>query len=114
MRVCYAEEMNAPQKTRRAMLEEFVAASPNDSFARYGLAMECSNGGDTAAAREHFRMLLEAHPEYVPGYFHFGQLLARTDGREAARKIFADGVAAARKSGDAHALSELQAALDEL
>ena len=96
------------------MLEEFVAASPGDAFARYGLAMECSNGGDPAAAQEHFRSLLAAHPEYVPGYFHYGQLLARTNQGEAARKILSDGVAAARAAGDTHALSELQAALDEL
>jgi hypothetical protein len=50
----------------------------------------------------------------VPGYFHFGQLLAKTNQRDAARKTFADGVSMARKAGDTHALSELQAALDEL
>lgn len=106
--------MNAPQKTRRAMLEEFVIVNPNDAFARYGLAMECTNGGDSAGALEHFRLLLGAHPEYVPGYFHFGQLLSKTNQRDAAKKTFAEGVSMARKAGDTHALSELQAALDEL
>ena len=106
--------MNAPAKTRRAMLEEFVATNPNDAFARYGLALECTNGGDSPGALEHFRLLLTAHPEYVPGYFHFGQLLSKVNQRDAAKKTLADGVAVARNAGDAHALSELQAALDEL
>jgi tetratricopeptide (TPR) repeat protein len=96
------------------MLEEFVAANPDDAFARYGLAMECTNGGDSAAALEHFRLLLDAHPEYVPGYFHFGQLLSRTNQRDAAKQAFADGISMARKAGDSHTLDELQAALDEL
>ncbi len=110
----YPEFVKAPAKTRRAMLEEFVAANPSDAFARYGLALECVNAGDSAGAHEHFRLLLAAHPEYVPGYFHFGQLLSRINEREAAKKTFADGVAVARRAGDTHALSELQAALDEL
>ena len=96
------------------MLEEFVAANPNDAFGRYGLALECANAGDSAGALEHFRLLLAAHPEYVPGYFHFGQLLSKSNEHDAAKKTFAEGVAVARKAGDTHALSELQAALDEL
>src|SRR5258708_6089435 len=36
--------MTQPQKkTRRTMLEEFLAAHPQDSFARYGLAMASPN-----------------------------------------------------------------------
>src|ERR1700730_13503752 len=54
--------MTQPQKkTRRQMLEEFVAAKPNDAFARYGLAMECANSGDASAADQQFKMLLGAH-----------------------------------------------------
>src|ERR1035438_2314557 len=64
--------MTQPQKkTRRQMLEEFVAAKPNDAFARYGLAMDCANSGDSAAADEHFKALLGSHPEYVAGYFQY-------------------------------------------
>ena len=96
------------------MLEEFAAANPNDAFTRYGLALECTNTGDSAAALEHFRLLVAAHPEYVPAYFHFGQLLAKLSQPDAARKTFSDGIAVARKAGDNHSLSELQAALDDL
>jgi tetratricopeptide (TPR) repeat protein len=112
--VWYSEFVTAPAKSRRSMLEEFAAANPNDAFARYGLALECVNAGDPAAAEQHFRLLLAAHPEYVPGYYHFGQLLARQSQPAAARKIFSEGIATARKAGDTHSLSELQAALDDL
>jgi len=93
------------------MLEEFVAANPDDAFARYGLATECANAGEDAAAEAHFRQLLSAHPEYLYGYFHFGQLLLRLSRGAEAQKILRTGVAAAKKAGDAHALSELEAAL---
>src|SRR5580692_8862546 len=65
------------KKSRRQMLEEFSAAHPNDTFSLYGLAIECANQGDHAAATETFQKLLAAHPNYVTGYFQYGQYLAR-------------------------------------
>jgi tetratricopeptide (TPR) repeat protein len=96
------------------MLEEFAAAHPSDAFARYGLAMECANQGDNAAAAQHFEKLLAEHPAYVSGYFQFGQLLARLSETEKARSIFTHGIAAARRAGDGHAAEEMQAALAQL
>jgi thioredoxin-like negative regulator of GroEL len=107
--------MTQPQKkTRRQMLEEFVAAKPNDAFARYGLAMECANSGDSAAADENFKSLLGTHPEYVAGYFQYGQFLAKTGRTEEARSALTAGIATAQRTGDAHALGEMQTALAEL
>jgi tetratricopeptide (TPR) repeat protein len=107
--------MTQPQKkTRRMMLGEFVAAHPNDAFARYGLAMECANQGDHAAAIEHFEKLLAGHPAYVTGYFQYGQLLARMSRIEDARRTLTTGIEAARRTGDAHAASEMEAALAQL
>ncbi len=96
------------------MLEEFVAANPNDVFARYGLAVECANSGDHQTASEQFRQLLAAHPEYVAAYFQFGQLLARLARKDEARGILSAGVAAAQKAGDLHARDEMEAALKML
>jgi Tfp pilus assembly protein PilF len=107
--------MTQPQKkTRRQMLEEFVAAKPNDAFARYGLAMECANTGDTTAADQQFKTLLGAHPEYVAAYFQYGQFLVKTGRPEEARYTLSAGVATARRTGDDHARSEMEAALAEL
>ncbi len=69
--------MTDQKKTRRQMLEEFVAKKPDDAFSRYGLAMECMNSGDPAAADTHFRALLERNADYIPAYLMFGQFLAR-------------------------------------
>ena len=107
--------MTQPEKkTRRQMLEEFVAAKPNDAFARYGLAMECANAGDSAAADENFKALLASHPEYVAAYFQFGQFLARTGRTDLARSTLQAGIATAQRTGDDHARSEMETALAEL
>jgi tetratricopeptide (TPR) repeat protein len=103
--------MTQAQKTRREMLEQFVAEKPADAFARYGLALECVKLGDDTAAANHFHKLLEIHPEYVAGYFQFGQFLGRLGRIEEARKLLSDGIVVAQKTGDAHARDEMQAAL---
>lgn len=106
--------MTQTQKSRRETLEGFVAANPNDAFARYGLALECARLGEDQAAAEHFQKLLAAHPGYVAGYFQFGQLLARVGRLTEAKKMLSDGVVVAQKAGDAHARDEMQAALQSL
>jgi cytochrome c-type biogenesis protein CcmH/NrfG len=102
------------KKTRRQMLEEFMAAHPGDAFARYGLAIECASQDDHTAAVENFEKLLDQHPAYVSGYFQFGQLLARMSQTEKARAVFNSGIEAARRAGDQHAAEEMQAALAQL
>jgi tetratricopeptide (TPR) repeat protein len=95
-----------PKKSRRILLEEFLAANPKDAFARYGLAMECANQGDAAAAIENFDKLLAENPNYVAGYFQYGQFLARVSRIAEAKRTLTQGIEVARKTGDQHASSE--------
>ena len=106
--------MSEQKKSRRQMLEEFVARKPDDAFSQYGLAMECMNSGDPSAADEHFRALLERNGEYVPAYLMYAQLLVRESRGEEARAILSSGIAAATRKGDAHARSELETLLAEI
>jgi cytochrome c-type biogenesis protein CcmH/NrfG len=106
--------MTEQKKTRRQMLEEFVAKKPDDAFSRYGLAMECMNGGDTAAANEHFRALLHQNADYVPAYLMYAQMLARESRHDEARQVLSTGIAEAAKKGDQHARSEMEALLTEI
>jgi tetratricopeptide (TPR) repeat protein len=105
------QPMAQTRKSRREALEQFVAEKPSDAFARYGLALECVKLGDDASATEHFQKLLETHPDYVAGYYQFGQLLARLGRLDEARKLLSDGIIVAQKSGDLHARDEMQGAL---
>jgi predicted Zn-dependent protease len=108
--------MSAPQtgSKRRQMLEQFVAKNPGDAFGRYGLAMECMNESDVAAAETHFKELIAEHADYVAAYYQYGRMLAGANRTTEAREIFANGVARAKQAGDEHARQEMQAALDEL
>ncbi len=106
--------MTEQKKTRRQMLEEFVAKNPGDAFSRYGLALECMNSGDAAAADLHFRLLLERNADYVPAYLMYGQLLARESRADEAKKILSSGMATALKMGNEHARCEMEALLNDL
>ena len=100
--------------TRRAQLEQLLAAEPHDPFLRFGLAMTCVSDGDFAAARAHFEQLLEEHANYVAGYFQLAQLLVRQGAFEEAKPFLRTGIAAALKAGDHHTAAEMTGFLDSL
>jgi tetratricopeptide (TPR) repeat protein len=99
---------------RVALLTEILSQNPSDAFARYGLALEYSNTGDVDRALEEFGKLLAAHPEYTAGYFMAAQALARVERLEEAKKMLADGIASAKRTGNAHAQSEMEGMLADL
>jgi cytochrome c-type biogenesis protein CcmH/NrfG len=99
---------------RVAMLNEILSQNPHDAFARYGLAMEFSKAGNVDRAMEEFGKLLSSNPDYTPAYFMAAQTLARADRSDEAKKMLLDGIASAKRTGNAHAQSEMQAMLDEL
>jgi predicted Zn-dependent protease len=97
-----------------AMLNEILAQNPTDPFARYGLAMEYAGRGETETALAEFARLLEEHPDYTAGYFMAAQTLAKQERLDEARTRLTQGIASARRTGNQHALSEMQAMLDDL
>jgi tetratricopeptide (TPR) repeat protein len=99
---------------RVAMLKEVLGQNPNDAFARYGLAMEYSKSGLVQDALREFASLLSANPDYTAGYFMAAQMLAREGRDEEARKLLRDGIAAAQRTGNQHAQSEMEGLLAEL
>ena len=99
---------------RIAALNEVLTENPKDAFARYGLAMEYSKQGDFDRALAEFAILLENHPDYTAGYFMAAQTLARAERTEEARRMLTDGIASARRTGNLHAQSEMEALLGEL
>jgi tetratricopeptide (TPR) repeat protein len=99
---------------RVAMLKEILAENPNDAFARYGLAMEYANAGDTATALAEYEKIVAATPDYVPAYQMAGQLLMNLGRDEDARAWLDRGIAAAQRTGNQHAASEMQGMLDTL
>lgn len=99
---------------RIAALNDILTQNPKDTFARYGLAMEYSKQGDFDRALAEFSILLEKDSNYTAGYFMAAQTLARAARVEDAKKMLQDGIASARRTGNLHAQSEMEAMLGEL
>jgi predicted Zn-dependent protease len=99
---------------RVLLLNQVLSQNPTDAFARYGLAMEYSKIGEVERALEEFGNLLTTHPDYTAGYFMAAQTLAKGDRLEEAKKMLADGIASAKKTGNGHAQAEMEAMLAEL
>ena len=99
---------------RIEVLTAMVAQNPADAFARYGLAMELVKTGQLDTAVAEFRALLEHNPNYAAAYFHGGQVLEKLGDVQQARAFYEKGVEVTGRTGDQHARSELQAALDML
>jgi predicted Zn-dependent protease len=106
--------MTEQNKTRREKLEQFLSQNPNDPFSRYGIALECLREGDVPAAEMHFKSLLEANPDYVPGYQMYAQTLAQHNRGEEAKALLTRGIAAANRQGNQHARSEMEGLLAQL
>jgi len=97
-----------------AGLKAILELDPKNSFARYGIAMELAGRGETAAALAEFDTLLANDPDYTAGYFMTAQTLASAGRTAEAIERLKAGVACAARTGNQHALSEMQGLLDEL
>jgi len=99
---------------RLALLTEILATNPDDSFARYGLAMEYSKAGQIDEAIQEFKTLIEKNPDYTPAYFMAAQALANASRIDEAKRWLVDGISSARRTNNTHAQSEMTAMLEEL
>lgn len=97
-----------------ATLNEILAQDPSNAFARYGLAMEYAGRGETDTALAEFARLLADHPDYTAGYFMAAQTLAKAGRADEAKSRLAEGIVCAKRTNNLHALSEMQAMLEEL
>jgi predicted Zn-dependent protease len=97
-----------------AGLREILALDAKNSFARYGIAMELAKQGEIDAALAEFTTLLNDHPDYTAGYFMAAQTLSNAGRTPEAIARLKEGVSCAARTGNRHALSEMQGMLDEL
>lgn len=97
-----------------AGLRQILVLDPRNSFARYGIAMEWASRGEVEASLAEFDTLLANDPNYTAGYFMSAQTLAGAGRKTEAIERLKAGIGCAARSGNSHALSEMQAMLDEL
>ncbi len=99
---------------RLAFLEKLTGDGSKDPFAWYGLANEYSNLGRVDEALATFEKLRALDAAYVPQYLMCGQMLVNAKRPAEAKVWLEQGVTACNKSGNTHALSEIQNVLATL
>jgi predicted Zn-dependent protease len=97
-----------------AMLMSILEQNPNDIFARYGFAMELVAQKRTPEGLHEFDRILELNPDYVPAYQMSAQTLAASGNPELAIARLHHGIAAANRTGNQHALAEMEGLREEL
>ncbi|HET9087332.1 MAG TPA: hypothetical protein VFN53_07410 [Acidobacteriaceae bacterium] len=98
---------------KAAAFTEILTQNPQDAFARYGLAMEYLQREQIQLALDQFDELQKRHPDYTPGYQMAAQtLLSAGRSDEAIHRLLA-GIDCARRTGNQHAMAEMQGMLDE-
>ncbi len=90
-------------------LEQFIKDDPHDPFNHYALALEYQKT-DVVKAQHVFEKLVAEHSQYVPTYYHLGQLYAGQGKTEEAISIFERGIVVARAAGDQKAVREMEGA----
>ena len=101
-------------KSRREQIEAMLAEEPNDAELRYMLAMEHISAGDDDSAVRCLQELIRITPDYPPAYHMAGRSLQRLGRIEEARGVLTQGIPAAQKRGDAHAVGEMMELLQSL
>ena len=97
-----------------AALNEILQLDPANAFARYGLAMEYVGRGEMERGLREFATCIEHNPDYVPAYQMAAQTLVKVGRtRDAVERLDA-GIAAAKRTGNQHALAEMQGLRDEI
>jgi Tfp pilus assembly protein PilF len=99
---------------RLVALNAMLAQDPNNTLARYGLAMEYKNRGELENASREFDAVLSVNPNYSAAYFHGGQTFEQRGQLDEARALYERGIAVTGRTGDSHTRAELQGALDLL
>jgi hypothetical protein len=99
---------------RLALFDKLIAEGSKDPFHHYARALELRSLGRAAEARTSMVGVTETFPEYVPSFLMAAQLSQEAGEVVQARKLAEQGIQAAQRAGNDHALSELKSLLDSL
>jgi len=96
------------------MLSQILTQDPTNAFARYGLAMELVSQSRITEGLAEFARCIADNPDYVPAYQMSAQTMAAHAQPEAAIARLHEGIATANRTGNQHALAEMEALREEL
>ena len=100
--------------SRLPQLHKMLEKSPDDSFLLYAIALEHKKANEYPQALDYLSRTIGVDPDHAYAYYQVGQTHEQAGEPDKARQAYRDGLAAARRKGDAKALNELQVALDIL
>jgi len=101
-------------ETRIHLLKSFIEEDPSDPFNFYVLALEYVKIGMHLEAHQLYDRLLASHPDYLPVYYHFGQLLEQTNQQQKAIEIYIAGERVAKVQSNIKTMNELRSARELL
>lgn len=93
--------------SRKERIEAMLVDDPQDSFLRYGLAMELIKEDAIDRALELFAGLMSDSPPYVPAFLMAAQQWVQLEKIEQARGVLREGIEAARVQNESHAAGEM-------
>jgi hypothetical protein len=99
---------------RLALFDKLIAEGSKDPFHHYARALELRSLGRSDDAFAALLGVTQSFPDYVPSYLIAGQLAQQLGQTEQARALVEAGIAAAKRAGNDHALSELTSLLEGL
>ncbi len=99
---------------RLEQLHKLLEKTPADPFLTYGIALEHKKAGEPKFAVEWLDKTIQIDSQYCYAYYQKGQVLESMGHTDQARHAYNEGIKASRAAGDAHAMSEIQGALDML
>ena len=99
---------------RLDQLTKLHAADPKDPFLTYGIALEHIKANELPQGVAWLDKTLALDANYFYAYFQKAKALSALDREDEAKQVLNIGMAAAKKAGDAHALSEMSALLESM
>lgn len=94
-------------------LESLRAASPDDPFLMYGLAMAYAKADRHEDALGWYDRCLGVNPQDCYAYYHKARSLEALERLDDAAVVLRDGIERAKAQGEAHAEMELRVFLEE-
>jgi tetratricopeptide (TPR) repeat protein len=95
-------------------LHALLEKAPDDAFLLYGIGLEHKKAAEPEKAIEYLNRTIAVDAKYCYAYYQKGQIYESVRDFDAARGAYQAGLSAAKTAGDAHAASEIEAALDAL
>jgi tetratricopeptide (TPR) repeat protein len=96
---------------RMQKLLGMIERDAGDPFLLFAMGMEHKKLGQTAEAVEWFRKTLAKDPGYAVAYHQAALAYEDAGNIDEAKRLYREGIAAARRKGDEHAAGEMEAAL---